>query len=66
MEIDPQKLKTERDRAALRHVDLAAAADLSERRMQQFEEGTAPKRINANVLRAIAKRLGVKEKELQP
>jgi transcriptional regulator with XRE-family HTH domain len=43
--------------------EIAVAADLSERRIQQIEQGKNSN-VNLNVAKAIAKRLGVKLEDL--
>ena len=58
MKMNGAKLRQYREKKGLRCVDVAAAADLSERRIQQIEEGEIAK-INLNVAKAIAACLGI-------
>lgn len=59
MKIDGTRIKELRIAADLSQVDIAQAADLSERRIQQIEKGERIN-INLNIAKGIAKRLGVK------
>jgi DNA-binding XRE family transcriptional regulator len=63
MQVNHIKIKEIREFKCLRYSDLAIAADLSERRIQQIEQGKLIS-LNLNIARAIAKRLGVKLEEI--
>lgn len=63
MRIDGNKVKLLREKASIGRVDLAAAADLGERRIQQIE-ALRSVNLNMNIAKAIARKLGVKLEEI--
>lgn len=63
MKIDGEKVRTHREARGLSRIDLAQAADYSERRIYQIETGEHVN-INLNIAKAIARRLGVKMEEI--
>jgi transcriptional regulator with XRE-family HTH domain len=63
MKMNGEKMRQIREKKGLRHVDVAAAADLSERRIQQIEAGKISN-INLNVAKGIAACLGVSLEKL--
>ena len=59
MKVNGQKIKALRERKNISRTDLATAADLGERRIQQVEDAMSIK-MNLNVAKAVALKLGVK------
>jgi len=63
MQVDHLKIKAFRESKGLEHTDLAKAADLGKRRIQQIEQGKLIS-LNLNIAKAIARRLGVRLEDI--
>jgi len=59
MKVNGQKIKKLREKLNIARVDLALAADLGERRIQQVEDALSIN-MNLNIAKAVAQRLGVR------
>lgn len=63
MQVDHVKIQQIRESKSMRCEELAVAADLSARRIQQIEKGELIS-LNLNIAKAIARKLGVKLEDI--
>lgn len=63
MQVNHLRIRELREAKGVRRAELAVAADLSERRIHQIEQGELIS-LNLNIAKAIARRLGCKLEDI--